>query len=66
MPEDVPWLSVSPTSGTTAPAGSTPGDVTFDATSVAVGTYSTLVCVFSNDPDEPLIGVPVEMQVINP
>jgi hypothetical protein len=41
-------------------------DVTFDATVVGVGTYNALLCVFSNDPDEPLVEVPVTMEVVIP
>jgi hypothetical protein len=41
-------------------------DVTFDATSVGVGTYSALLCVLSNDPDEPIVPVPVTMEVVIP
>jgi hypothetical protein len=66
MPEDIPWLSVSPDAGTTAGGGSTPVDVTFDATAVGVGTYNALLCVLSNDPDEPLVEVPVQMDVVIP
>jgi hypothetical protein len=66
MPEDIPWLSVSPDAGTTAGGGSTPVDVTFDATAVGIGTYNALLCVLSNDPDEPLVEVPVTMEVVIP
>ncbi len=45
---------------------STPVDVTFDATVVGVGTYNALLCVLSNDPDEPLVEVPVTMEVVIP
>ncbi|HOC42238.1 MAG TPA: hypothetical protein PKJ99_04385 [Thermoanaerobaculales bacterium] len=65
-PADVPWLSVSPDMGTTAPGGSTPVDVTFDATVVGVGTYEALLCVFSNDPNDPMVEVPVTMEVVIP
>ncbi|HSN74113.1 MAG TPA: choice-of-anchor J domain-containing protein, partial [Anaerolineae bacterium] len=50
-PSDVPWLSVSPTNGTTAPAATTPVDVTFDSTGLAAGVYNANLCVTSNDPD---------------
>jgi hypothetical protein len=65
-PAGVPWLSVSPDAGTTAPGGTTPVDVTFDATVVGVGDYSALLCRFSNDPNEPLVEVPVAMEVVIP
>ena len=50
-PADIPWASVNPTSGTTAPGGSTPVAVTFNSTGLAVGTYTGNLCVQSNDPD---------------
>jgi hypothetical protein len=63
---DVPWLSANPITGTTPPGSSTPVDVTFDATVVPVGTYDANLCLFSNDPDEPVIPVPVQMEVVIP
>ena len=65
-PADVPWLSESPTAGSTPAAGSTPVDVTFDATATPVGWYYATLCVLSNDPDEPVVPVPVEMEVVIP
>jgi hypothetical protein len=65
-PSDLPWLSVNPTAGTTAPGGTSPVDVTFDSTGIAVGTYDGVLCVNSNDPDEPLVEVPVQMEVVIP
>ena len=65
-PEDIPWLSVSPTAGSTPPAGSTPVDVTFDSTGIPVGTLGGTLCIFSNDPDEPLVPVPVVLEVVIP
>lgn len=67
---DIPWLSVSPNGGTTAPGASTPVDVTFDATGLAGGTYTGNLCVSSNDPDPgpgngtDLVIVPVSLTVI--
>ncbi len=62
-PADVPWLSVSPISGTTAVGGSTPVTVSFDSTGLAEGTYHALLCVTSDDPDTPLVEVPVTLLV---
>jgi hypothetical protein len=31
-----------------------------------VGTYDANLCLFSNDPDEPVIPVPVQMEVVIP
>ncbi len=69
-PADVPWLSTSPTGGTTSGGDSTPVQVTFDSTGLAVGTYNANLCVASNDPDAgpgngtDLVIVPVELEVI--
>jgi hypothetical protein len=65
-PADLPWLSVNPTAGTTIPGGTNPVDVTFDSTGIAVGTYDGVLCVNSNDPDEPIVEVPVQMEVVIP
>ncbi len=65
-PSDLPWLSVNPTAGTTIPGGTNPVDVTFDSTGIAVGTYDGVLCVNSNDPDEPIVEVPVQMEVVIP
>ncbi|MBE2235907.1 MAG: choice-of-anchor J domain-containing protein, partial [Anaerolinea sp.] len=68
-PSNVPWLSVNPTNGTTAPAASTPVQVTFDSTGLAVGVYNANLCIDSNDPDAgpgngtELVIVPVELIV---
>jgi hypothetical protein len=46
--------------------GATPVDAIFDSTGLAPGDYSGHLCVSSNDPDEPLVEVPVDMTVIPP
>jgi uncharacterized repeat protein (TIGR01451 family) len=60
---DIPWLSTSPITGTIAAGGLQPVDVTFDSTGLADGLYEGNLCVFSNDPDEPVIAVPVALTV---
>ena len=60
---DIPWASVSPASGTTPPALTTTVDVAFDSTGLGEGSYTGNLCVASNDPDEPLVVVPVELTV---
>ena len=50
-PADVPWLSTSPITGTTAAGSGTDIDVTFDSTGLAAGTYNANLCITSNDPD---------------
>jgi hypothetical protein len=65
-PGDIPWISLAPTGGTTPPAGNTPVDVWFDSTGMTPGTYFADLCVNSNDPDSPLVPVPLEMMVGQP
>jgi len=63
QPSDIPWVSVSPTSGLTGPAGSFPVDVTFDSTGLQIGTYTGTMCVNSNDPSNPVIEIPLSLTV---
>ncbi|WP_192498639.1 cell wall-binding repeat-containing protein [Ornithinimicrobium pratense] len=60
---DIPWMSASPMSGTTAPGGSSEVTVTLDSSSLDYGTYEAQLCVFSNDPENPLVRVPVTLEV---
>lgn len=67
MPDSVPWLSLSPTSGTVmggAPADNV--DVTLDATLLAEGVYNANVCIHSNDTAADPVTVPVEFTVTTP
>lgn len=63
VPGDVPWLSVSPQSGTTTGGGSDTVEVTLDATILSAGDYSALLCVQSNDPDQPTTTIAVTLNV---
>lgn len=62
-PGDVPWLSVSPQSGTTTDGGSDTITVTLDATGLSAGDYSALLCVQSNDPNQPTTTITVTLNV---
>lgn len=63
-PSDVPWLSVTPASGTVVANATSTVQVTVDSTGLAVGEYEALLCLQSNDPNRPLSVVPVSMQVV--
>ena len=63
VPSDVPWLSENPTSGTVAPGSSQVVTVTFDSTGLALGEYLASLDIYSNDPDESLITLPVTLTV---
>ena len=60
---DVPWLSVDQVSGTTAAGSDDDVTVSFDANGMGPGTYSAALCVASNDPENPVVAVPVSMEV---
>lgn len=62
-PSTVPWLSVDPDAGTTAGGDFSEVEVTLDATGLAFGTYEALLCINSNDPDTPVVPVPVTLEV---
>lgn len=64
-PQDIPWLSLNPTSGTTAPGTGTDVDVTLDASAIPAGTYRATICAYGNDPDAPIEQIPVEIDVID-
>ena len=64
VPSDVSWLSVSPASGTTLPGETDQVIVTLDSTGLAVGDYTAYLCVNSNDPQNPVVVVPVTLDVV--
>lgn len=59
-----PWLSASPTSGSIAAGKSVPITLSFNSMSLAAGTYNATMGITSNDPDEPLVNVPVTFTVV--
>jgi len=65
-PNDLPWLEVVPTAGTTAYGHTDTLSVIFDSTVVGIGAYEGVLCVRSNDPQDPLVEVPVIMEILIP
>lgn len=61
--EDVLWLSYSVTSGATNAGDTDDVSVAFDASALVDGLYQANICLFSNDPDESLVKIPVSLQV---
>lgn len=59
---DIPWLSASPAEGVLSP-GTTDVTLTFDAAGLGTGVYFDTLCLNSNDPDEPVLNIPVTMRV---
>ena len=60
----IPWLSASPAFGTIAASGSTSVTLTFDSNGVAIGSYAGNICVESDDPVNPMVAVPVALNVV--
>jgi hypothetical protein len=58
------WLSVAPLSGTVIPSGNQVLDVTFNSTNLAIGTYTGLVRILSNDLVTPQVDIPVTLDVV--
>jgi hypothetical protein len=61
--EDLPWLTVTPTTGTIAPGDSATLAVTVNAADLAPGLYRARVVIRSNDPRRAAIQVPVTVLV---
>ncbi|MPZ26364.1 MAG: S8 family serine peptidase, partial [Micromonosporaceae bacterium] len=56
-PGDVPWLAVSPDSGSAGAGESSEVTVSFDSSGLEPGEFAALLCVASNDPVTPLVQV---------
>ncbi|HEX7769691.1 MAG TPA: S8 family serine peptidase, partial [Dokdonella sp.] len=62
-PATIPWLTLTPTNGSTPAGQSSNVDVGVDATGLAAGDYHAMLCVNSNDPATPLVQVPLDLTV---
>ncbi|MCK6561954.1 S8 family serine peptidase [bacterium] len=58
------WLTANPLSGSISPGGSETVEVTVSAAGLAPGTYNCTLIVNSNDPDEPQVAVPVQLDIV--
>ena len=64
QPQDLPWLSFAPTSGTTAPGDTTNVTMNVDATGFNDGdVLAGTMCTTSNDPDTHRVETPVTINV---
>jgi len=57
------WLNESPVSGTVAPEDDRRILITADATGLEAGSYSAVIIVTGNDPDNPEVQIPVTMNI---
>ena len=66
QPQDLPWLSLAPLTGTTPPLGSSPVSASIDATNANDGdVLAGTVCATSNDPANHIVGTPITVDVTN-
>lgn len=57
------WITPTPASGTIAISGSTPVNYAINAAGMKPGTYQATIKVATNSPAQPLISIPVTLQV---
>ncbi|MCB8942743.1 MAG: tandem-95 repeat protein [Ardenticatenaceae bacterium] len=62
---DIPWVSVSPVSGTVSAGLADSVAVLMDSTGLATGVYTGTLCIESNDMANPVVSVPLELNVVN-
>ncbi len=60
---DLPWVSVSPASGTTPGSSSSDVAVVFDSAGLSAGVSLGSLCLSSNDPDSPWVTLPLTLTV---
>jgi hypothetical protein len=64
QPEDLPWLSLAPLTGTTPPSSASPVSATIDATTANPGdVLEGNVCATSNDPFHHRLATPITITV---
>jgi subtilisin family serine protease len=64
-PSDLPWVSASPTAGTTAEAGSDEIILSFDSTGLTPGWYAGTLCISSNDLLNPMTELALNLRIIH-
>ena len=62
-PENIPWLTVSQTGGSTLPQSQTQVTVTVNPTNLSSGLHTAWLCIDSNDPDLARAVVPVTVEI---
>src|SRR5690606_36573683 len=58
------WATLDPLGGSVAAGASQTIGVAFDTTGLAPGAYAANLCIESNDPERPLLVVPLGLDVI--
>ncbi|UCC89226.1 MAG: hypothetical protein JSV81_07930, partial [Anaerolineales bacterium] len=60
---DLPWVNVSPVSGTVGSMLDAAVTVTFDSTGLAAGPYAGNLCISTSDSSKPLVTVPLILTI---
>ncbi len=63
VPSDVPWLSVTPASGSVAGGENIDIQIVVDMSGQGAGDFEAHLCIETNDADLPVMVVPVEVSV---
>jgi hypothetical protein len=58
-----PWMNIFPLTGIVPPGGESIVSASFDSAELLEGVYTGSINIFSNDPDEMMIELPVTMNV---
>ncbi len=59
-----PWLTLDPDNGSVAPGDSQTIDVVLDSDGLGAGEFTATLCIESNDPETPVVGVPVTFEIV--
>lgn len=63
VPAEVPWLSVNPESGSVAPGDNQDAILSIDAAGLLAGTRLVDLCVYTNDPNQTTVAIPLTLTV---
>lgn len=65
-PAEVTWLSVAPAEGTVQPQAFAQLAIAIDGTNLSEGDYTATVMLYSNDPGQPRLDIPVTVHMVPP
>jgi len=60
------WITISPENGSIEPENSILINAIFNSENLQVGNYNSYIQINSNDPDNPIIIIPVYLEVLDP
>jgi len=63
--DTVDWLTIDQDNGSLDQSSSDNLTLTFDSSGLSAGTYNANLEISSNDPDEPIVTIPVELTVVD-